>query len=251
MRVYEVAKKVGMESKELMAELKRMGVPVASHSSALEADVVARLLAKLAPQQGLGGARSEDRAAARAGRGGEGFRQEADGGGGHVKSTGAKAGAVSLEEPPKPDKRRILIKKKKTEEEIEAAAAPAVEAGGTHAPPPDLAHPAPGLPVAEPVAAAPSSEVKPDIALSPPPRILSPAPTESLAPAAPTEAKPVAIVTPALDAASEAALAKKKAEALFEGGEAKGAREKARSDDALLAHSMRAFDLLYSGYRTG
>ena len=77
MRVYEVAKKVGMESKELMAELKRMGVPVASHSSALEADVVARLLAKLAPQQGLGGARSEDRAAARAGRGGEGFRQEA------------------------------------------------------------------------------------------------------------------------------------------------------------------------------
>ena len=31
----------------------------------------------------------------------------------------------------------------------------------------------------------------------------------------------------------------------------KGAREKARSDDALLAHSMRAFDLLYSGYRTG
>ena len=30
----------------------------------------------------------------------------------------------------------------------------------------------------------------------------------------------------------------------------KGAREKARNDDALLAHAMRAFDLLYSGYRT-
>lgn len=30
----------------------------------------------------------------------------------------------------------------------------------------------------------------------------------------------------------------------------KGARETARSDDALLAQSMRAFDLLYSGYRT-
>jgi hypothetical protein len=29
----------------------------------------------------------------------------------------------------------------------------------------------------------------------------------------------------------------------------KGARESARSDDALLAASMRAFDLLYSGYR--
>ena len=31
----------------------------------------------------------------------------------------------------------------------------------------------------------------------------------------------------------------------------KGARERARSDDALLGDSMRAFDLLYSGYRTG
>jgi hypothetical protein len=31
----------------------------------------------------------------------------------------------------------------------------------------------------------------------------------------------------------------------------KGARERARTDDALLADSMRAFDLLYSGYRTG
>ena len=31
----------------------------------------------------------------------------------------------------------------------------------------------------------------------------------------------------------------------------KGAREKARSDDALLADSMRTFDLLYSGYGIG
>jgi hypothetical protein len=31
----------------------------------------------------------------------------------------------------------------------------------------------------------------------------------------------------------------------------KGAREKARSDDALLAESMRTFDLLYSAYRIG
>ena len=31
----------------------------------------------------------------------------------------------------------------------------------------------------------------------------------------------------------------------------KGARETARNDDALLADSMRTFDLLYSGYRSG
>ena len=30
----------------------------------------------------------------------------------------------------------------------------------------------------------------------------------------------------------------------------KGAREKARGDDALLAEAMRVFDLLYSGYST-
>lgn len=229
MRVYEVAKKVGMESKELMAELKRMGVPVASHSSALDADVVARLLAKVAPQKGLAGTSGEVKAAAPAGRGGEGFRPDADGGGGDVKSTGAKAGTVSLEEPPKPDKRRILIKKKKTEEEIEAAAAPAVEPSLTPTSPPDLAHTAPGVSVSEPVAAAVSPEVKQDVAGSPPPRSLPPAATESPVAAAPIEAKPAAaIAAPALDAASEAALAKKKAEALFEGGEAKGAREKAK-----------------------
>jgi Arc/MetJ family transcription regulator len=30
----------------------------------------------------------------------------------------------------------------------------------------------------------------------------------------------------------------------------RGAREKARSDDALLAEAMRVFDLLYSAYAT-
>ncbi|MGE3154133.1 MAG: translation initiation factor IF-2 [Nitrospiraceae bacterium] len=228
MRVYEVAKKVGMESKELMAELKRMGVPVASHSSALEADVVARLLSKLTPQQGQGGPSGDEKGGARAGRGGEGFRQEADGGGGHVKSIGAKAGAASVEEPPKPDKRRILIKKKKTEEEIEAAATATVESGVMPVPPPDLIPPGPGLPTAEPPAPAPSLEAKPDIAVSPPSGMLSPAPAGSPMPTAPIEAKLSVSVTPVLDAASEAALAKKKAEALFEGGEAKGAREKAK-----------------------
>ena len=40
MRVYELAKKLGMENKDLIPELKKMGVPVASHSSALDDDTV-------------------------------------------------------------------------------------------------------------------------------------------------------------------------------------------------------------------
>ena len=33
MRVYELAKQLGMENRELIPELKRLGIPVASHSS--------------------------------------------------------------------------------------------------------------------------------------------------------------------------------------------------------------------------
>ncbi|NJN37296.1 MAG: hypothetical protein HC794_09955 [Nitrospiraceae bacterium] len=36
MRVYELAKKLGLENKTLLSELKKMGVSVASHSSALD-----------------------------------------------------------------------------------------------------------------------------------------------------------------------------------------------------------------------
>ncbi|MBH0196546.1 MAG: hypothetical protein HP494_13375 [Nitrospira sp.] len=38
MRVYELAKKLGLENKTLLSELKKMGVSVSSHSSALDDD---------------------------------------------------------------------------------------------------------------------------------------------------------------------------------------------------------------------
>ena len=49
MRVYELAKKLGMENKALLPELKKMGVSVASHSSALDDDVVQKVLEKFLP----------------------------------------------------------------------------------------------------------------------------------------------------------------------------------------------------------
>lgn len=47
MRVYELAKQLGMENRELIPELKRLGIPVASHSSALDDDSVRVALEKL------------------------------------------------------------------------------------------------------------------------------------------------------------------------------------------------------------
>ena len=50
MRVYALAKQLGMENRDLIPELKRMGITVASHSSALDDDVVQKALEKLGPK---------------------------------------------------------------------------------------------------------------------------------------------------------------------------------------------------------
>ena len=50
MRVYELAKKLGMENRDLIPELKRLGIAVASHSSALDDDAVRMALEKLEPK---------------------------------------------------------------------------------------------------------------------------------------------------------------------------------------------------------
>ena len=47
MRVYELAKQLGMENRELIPELKRLGIPVASHSSALDDDSVRIVMEKI------------------------------------------------------------------------------------------------------------------------------------------------------------------------------------------------------------
>ncbi|MFO0706981.1 MAG: translation initiation factor IF-2 [Nitrospira sp.] len=138
MRVYELAKKLGMENKDLIPELKKMGVSVASHSSALDEDTVHKALEKFGPK-------------AKAKTGGKASGEEPSGrpagpeSGHEAKAHGAKAAQV--EEPPKPDKRRILIKRKKEDE------AP-VDAGGAPTPVGEVesvaaapATPAPATPV--------------------------------------------------------------------------------------------------------
>ena len=48
MRVYELAKKLGMENRVLIPELKKMGASVSSHSSTLDDEIVQKALDKLA-----------------------------------------------------------------------------------------------------------------------------------------------------------------------------------------------------------
>ena len=70
MRVYALAKQLGMENRDLIPELKRMGITVASHSSALDDDVVQKVLEKLGPKLKAHGKATGRAAEADADRGG-------------------------------------------------------------------------------------------------------------------------------------------------------------------------------------
>jgi translation initiation factor IF-2 len=125
MRVYELAKKLGMENRDLIPELKRLGIAVASHSSALDDDAVRLALEKL-------GSRPRSTKAEDAGASQDGFGHGQDGkrpakgrDTGGPQEPSARTHGVQLEESAKPDKKRILIKKKREEgsEEIAPLAA--------------------------------------------------------------------------------------------------------------------------------
>jgi translation initiation factor IF-2 len=155
MRVYELAKQLGMENRELIPELKRLGIPVASHSSALDDDSVRIALEKLGSKARAGEAPSSGHEAKKM------VRLPKEPSGSH---------AVAHEEPPKPDKKRILIKKKREEgaeevaaslaaaEAVFAPAAPAVPDAGVVTP-----APLPGSEVGEagPIASVPAEEAEP------------------------------------------------------------------------------------------
>ena len=121
MRVYELAKKLGMENRDLIPELKRLGIAVASHSSALDDDAVRMALEKLEPKNKARHDESpgshetmihpqESRKVMKAGK-------EV----GAPHETSGRMHAAHADESHKPDKKRILIKKKKDELADESA----------------------------------------------------------------------------------------------------------------------------------
>ena len=150
MRVYALAKQLGMENRDLIPELKRMGITVTSHSSALDDDVVQKVLEKLGPKLKAHGKATGSAAETDAVRG---ERSKVGMASNHV--AGAKAGsgqaAPVMEESSKSDKRRILIKRKRAEDVPgeETTFLPTVESAGTSGAftdtlvgsPPVVAHP--------------------------------------------------------------------------------------------------------------
>ena len=119
MRVHEIAKKLGMESRLVIPELVRLGIQVTSHSNAVEDDAARWamdvLQGKVAAPTGISSAEGV------AGKGGM-----KNPGGRLLKKDGAASGKGDSETQTapqqKPEKKLILIKKKKTEEELAAEA---------------------------------------------------------------------------------------------------------------------------------
>jgi translation initiation factor IF-2 len=128
MRVYELAKKLGMENRALIPELKRLGISVASHSSALDDAAVQKALDQLTPkagsgQKGLMGSDGDQKKNATSKAASSAREGKASGREEEVKGTfGGRSSMTAVEEAPKVDKKRILIKRKKSDEEIESEA---------------------------------------------------------------------------------------------------------------------------------
>jgi len=217
MRVYELAKKLGMENRVLIPELKKMGVSVTSHSSALDDEIVEKVLGKLAPQSKGQGAATEADSPSK-------FSP------GAAQSRALASKGQPTEESAKPDKRRILIKRKKEEEpaeilssstavEIEHSAQPELVVATSTAPSP----PAEQSGIEEPVAPSPRVEdVRPESLVAPPAAVVPSAvvPTQETVQPKPVVAPPGAATTTV-----ESVLGKKKSMA-FEAIEAEGQKDK-------------------------
>jgi translation initiation factor IF-2 len=112
----------------LIPELKRLGISVASHSSALDDAAVQKALDQLTPkagsgQKGLMGSDGDQKRNATSKAASSAREAKASGREEEVKSTfGGKSSMTAVEEAPKVDKKRILIKRKKSDEEIESEA---------------------------------------------------------------------------------------------------------------------------------
>jgi len=108
MRVYELAKQLGIESKVLIPELSRIGITVSSHSNTLTEDDVKKTLAAFGSTQVSSPITTK-------GKSGSGTKL--------LKKSLSRTGKrreekVEPEPPPKPEKKHILIKRKR--EEVEA-----------------------------------------------------------------------------------------------------------------------------------
>ena len=211
MRVYELAKKLGMENRVLIPELKKMGVSVSSHSSTLDEEIIQKVLDKLATKSKSHGIGIEGEAGAK-------LAEHTS----HGKTVAARSHAV--EEPLKPDKRRILIKRKKEEEPIEATASVSlVESERSTQPAPSSTVLTPSSSVEHPPSGAPVDRSLPvEEGLG---EISPPVPTPLVAKQEESPVK-VTVAPPMPGAATLESVAGKKKSMAFEAIEAEALKEK-------------------------
>ncbi|HEY4726979.1 MAG TPA: translation initiation factor IF-2 N-terminal domain-containing protein, partial [Actinomycetes bacterium] len=92
-RVYEIAKELGVPSKDLLAKLSSMGVEAKSHSSTVTQDVADRLRSSVGGgRQGRTGQSRQDQGDARPAQGRTGQARAAQPGGGQARSGQPAAG---------------------------------------------------------------------------------------------------------------------------------------------------------------
>src|SRR3989454_101151 len=153
MRVFELAKQLSITSKDLISDLKGIGVTVSNHMAALEDDTVAKILAKAA------GKAKKPAAAAlvKPPKTVEAAKpaKERD----HTAALKAKKTPPPIVEPPKAEKKMILVKRRPSETPVVGDVAPLQpfeEPAAISVGPPDLSKVAPP-PSPSPVHAKPSS----------------------------------------------------------------------------------------------
>ncbi len=154
MRVFELAKQLGVPSKDLMKDLKGLGVSVSTHMAVLEGEAVTKILATASAKTKKPPATSPVKAA---------------------KTVKAKPIGSSLKpktappvaEPPKAEKKMVLVKRRPLE-------TPDVEALSPLAPAEEVAALIPALSTMEPAAPPPPHQSAPAL---PPRAVASPPPT--------------------------------------------------------------------------
>ncbi len=119
MRVYELAKQLGIESKVLIPELSRLGITVSSHSNTLMEDDVQKALAAFGSTQ----VSSSVTAKGKSGSGTKLLKKS------HARTGRRREEAAEPESPPKSEKKHILIKRKR--EEVETPLPEIETDGGT------------------------------------------------------------------------------------------------------------------------
>ena len=110
MRVYELAKQLGIESRILIPKLVKLGIEVTSHSNNLEDSDAERAISAL---QGKGPDSTPPSGGTKKPSSVKSTKAKGAGKGGNRTS-----GALGLDEPPKPEKKQILFKRKKEQEEV-------------------------------------------------------------------------------------------------------------------------------------